>query len=287
LLSIQFKISTEQIKNLADENKIILTNNGTNNGERERIETPQENLRNLSNNTHQVSETSVRRTIIIHVTMLTKYMFCNYQPYLQYVKSNKINGEWLKEGENSHRQLAEKEKKKFVGEKKFVDAQTILDAVKKSTECEDVFTFHEVLLKAEIIPGIILLGVIDKLDVWKGRLILTERKFVMERKMPNPYDNEVAQITAYAMLLKKNFGIHYEDMNCSIDLFDVSSKRLIRKCQIEIYEKNIATVKKNLWELGAIIVGARIPNPTKNKNKCAVCFFGKKKLCDAALVIQR
>jgi CRISPR/Cas system-associated exonuclease Cas4 (RecB family) len=72
-------------------------------------------------------------------------------------------------------------------------------------------------------------------------------------------------------------------MNCSIDLFDVASKQLIKKCVVEISEKNIASVKKTLWELGAVIVGAKIPQPTKNKNKCAVCLLNKKNLCDFGL----
>jgi hypothetical protein len=49
---------------------------------------------------------------------------------------------------------------------------------------------------------------------------------------------------------------------------------------LKISEKNIASVKKILWELGAVIVGAKIPQPTMNKNKCAVCLLNKKKLCD-------
>jgi len=276
-LSVQFRISTEEIKNLVDENKIILTDNGN------RAQTPSD----VRTGILSLPQTSASRTIIIPVSMMTRYMFCNYQPYLQYVKcvGKKIDNDGLKQGEDSHKQLAEAEdeKKKISREKKFIDACSVLDAVKKSAASEDAFTFHEVLLKSEVIPGIILMGAMDKLDVWKGRLILTERKFVRQRKMTNPYDNEIAQITAYAMLLKKNFGVRYEDMNCSIDLFDVASKQLIKKCVVEISEKNIASVKKTLWELGAVIVGAKIPQPTKNKNKCAVCLLNKKNLCDFGL----
>lgn len=218
------------------------------------------------------------RVIIIPVSMLSKYLFCNYQPYVQYVKYGrkmKINGESVKNGDNSHKQLMKEEKK-------VVSVASVMDGLKQSSASEEIFTFHEIFLKSEAIPGILLLGSIDKLDIWKGRMMLTERKFVRDRKKLEPYENEVMQIVAYALLIKNNFGIKFEDLHCSIELNDIKSKQLLKKISVQIDEKNIAAMKKILWELYMILLGAKIPEPTKNNNKCRMCRLNAKQLCDKA-----
>lgn len=252
-IAVQFKITTEQIKHILENDEILIANGGSH---------------------------ADYKSIVIPVSTIAKFMFCNYQPYLQYVKYGKkikINGDPVKNGDSSHKHLLKKER-----EEKIIGATTFMDSLKQSFNSDKTFVFHEIFLKSEIIPGIILIGSVDRLDVWKSRVVLTERKFVKNRTALRPYENEIVQLVAYALLLKKNFGLRFEDIHCSIEFFDRENKQLLKKIPIEIDEKYIGIIKKLLWDLGAIMIGAKIPEPTKNENKCRVCRLNAKAICDKA-----
>jgi CRISPR/Cas system-associated exonuclease Cas4 (RecB family) len=254
-LSVQFKISTEEIKQIIEQDLVMITDGGNE---------------------------SDYKVIVIPVSVLMQYLFCNYQPYVQYIKygqTQKFVTEDMDKGKDYHQKLANKEKRG-----KFIEVGDISEAINLSlTTPEKEFVFHECILRAEVIPGIILAGAIDKLTVQNGRLKIVERKFTKMRKELKPFSNEIVQVTAYAVLIKKNFGLGFEKMNCVIEMFDLKEQKILEEYKVEISEESISLLKKHLWDLGSVIIGGKIPKPTENKNKCDGCWLRKKDLCDCTV----
>ena len=233
----------------------------------------------LPSTNHFLMETypanATHREVLLSASTLRQYLFCNYVPYIRFVKFNKgikVRTVLTSEIRNAGSEPVRVERGGVTEE------MTFLDVFERSLNESEVSTIDKLKLRTEVIPGIMLIGAIDKLRVLKGRVALTERKFVNREK---PFDGEIAQIIAYALLLNKNFGIKFEDMDCSIEFLDRESKALLKRFPVKIGGEQVKLLKKCLWELGEIAVRAKVPEPTSNPKKCAKCHLSSE--CDKSI----
>lgn len=213
--------------------------------------------------------------VVVPVSFLNLYFFCSYKVYLRYT-SGKSSMRVIRVPLGARADSFEESTGKK--DEKVMDRTAVQKIITKSLNEDSVFLCGKCKLKAEVLPGIVLVGIINKLNVFKGKITIFMRKFVKSDR-DSLYENEKVQAAAYASLVNKCFNLELDDIDCFVELYDFKDKRFLRKIKAEIKGEYIESVRKCLWDLGAIALKAKIPTPINNLNKCLKC-----KECDLAML---